>query len=201
MAARVLLGAVLYGNDELDRRFGATQQVYRPSPVERDELLISEDDADRRRYAVIGAVVETTDTVRQSASTAFNLADRAFQNLSRFFRPVTGSRLAFPLNRRIDRFAARGDAIVRHWVDTGRAEELLSRKIAEQTAVQSIEGTLDYLAHSPELDQLTREQSIDLVDELVGEPQVGSSGTRVYFIRWIRGIFFRLPKDFDDSKK
>ncbi|HLE16208.1 MAG TPA: hypothetical protein VI776_15780, partial [Anaerolineales bacterium] len=184
MATRLLLGAVLIGSDEFNRRFGADQQVYHPAPAERDRLLASENEADRRRYAVLGALAETTQAAQQGFSTAGSLADRAYRALARAVRPVTDSRLARPVNRRIDRYAARGDAIVRRWIEAGRSEEQLSRELAGQASLQAIESTLDYLARSPEMDQLTKEQSFDLVEGMVDDVQEGASGTRVIFYKW-----------------
>jgi hypothetical protein len=193
MAARLLLGTVLIGRDELNRRFEAGQQVYRPAPAERDRLLASESEADLRRYAMLGAIAESTKAAQQSVSKAGSLADRAYHRLSRRLRPVTDSRMGRTLNRRVDRYVARGDAIVRRWVETGRAEEQLSRELAEQATVQAIEGTLDYLARSPELDQLTKEQSLDLVDQMVEDVHQGAVGGRFFLVRWFSGIIRRRP--------
>lgn len=193
MAARLLLGMALIGSDELNRRFGTEQQVYRPAPAERDLLLARETDADRRRYAAIGVAAESTQAFQHGLSAAGGLAERAFRRLSRSLRPVTNSRLAGRVNRRMDRYAARGEAIVRRWVEAGRAEEQLSRQLAEQATVETIETTLDYLARSPEMDQLTKEQSFDLVDQMVDEVQEGAVGGRVFLVKWFSGIIRRRP--------
>lgn len=201
MAARLLLGAALTGSDELNRRFGTTQQVYRPSPAERDLLLARETHADHRRYAVLGALTETTQAAQQSVSAAGSLADRAFRAVVLAARPVTSSRLAQPVNRRMDRFVARGDMIVRRWVEAGRAEEQLSRELASQATLQTIETTLDYLARSPEMDQLTKEQSLDLVDQMVDDVQEGAVGGRVFLVKWFSGIIRRHPETKETQVK
>jgi hypothetical protein len=201
MAARLLLGAALTGSDELNRRFGTAQQVYRPAPAERDLLLASETDADHRRYAVLGALAETTQAAQKGVSSAGSRVDRAYRAVARAARPVTSSRLAQPVNRRIDRYVARGDTIVRRWVEAGRAEEQLSRELASQATVQTIETTLDYLARSPEMDQLTKEQSLDLVDQMMDDVQEGAIGGRIFLVRWFSGIIRRRPDTKDTQVK
>jgi hypothetical protein len=194
LAARLLLGAALTGSDQLTRRLGSGQQVYRPAPAERDRLLAGETQADWRRYALLGALVETGWAAHQGVASAGRLTDRLYRRISRSLRPVTGSRLARPVNRRIDRLAARGDAVVRRWVEAGRAEEQLSRRLAEQASIETIEGVLDYLARSPEMDQLTKEQSFDLVGQMVDGVQAGVSGSRVLLVKWFSRVILRRPE-------
>jgi hypothetical protein len=194
MAARLLLGAVLTGDRELNRRFGQEQEVYRPAPVERDQLLASESDVDRRRYAAIGAIVETSQAIRDGLTTADRLAEKTYRSVSRRLRPVTNNRLGSLVNRRIDRYAMLGDAIVRRWVDTGRSEEQLSRALVERASIESVEGTLDYLARSPEMDELIKTQSFELVEEMVDDADDGGQGNRVFLLKWIRRVIFKPSK-------
>lgn len=193
MVARLLLGTALTGSDELERRFGNGQQVYRPTPAERDRLLASETESDRRRYAVLGATSELTGAAQRGIASLGGLADRTYRAFSQALRPVSQSRLAQPVNQRIDRYAARGDSILRRWIEVGRAEEQLSRSLARDATTETIEGTLDYLARSPEMDELMGEQSFDLVGEMVEEVQERSRDTNILFKEWFYTAVLRRP--------
>jgi regulator of protease activity HflC (stomatin/prohibitin superfamily) len=76
-----------------------------------------------------------------------------------------------PVNRQFNRFEARGSQVVQGWINTGRTEEYLSRTLVEETTTEIIEETLDYMAVSPELDQLVEAQSQEIAGEVVGEIQ------------------------------
>jgi hypothetical protein len=194
MATRLLLGAVLIGTDELVRHFGAQQQLYRPTPEERHRLRASETESDRRRYAAIGLLVETAATAHHLAASFGILADRAYRLFSRPLQPLLGSRLVQPARRRFDRLVAHGEEVTRRWIETGRAEEQLSRTLAQEVGIETIEGTLDYLARSPEMDQLVQEQSLDLVEGIVDEAQEQVISTRAFIVEWLRANLLRRSR-------
>ena len=193
MVARLLLGTALTGSDELERRFGNGQQVYRPTPAERERLLASETESDRRRYAVLGAASEMTDAAQRGTASLRGLADRTYRTFSQALRPVTQSHLAQPVNQRIDRYAARGDSILRRWIEVGRAEEQLSRSLAREATTETVKDTLDYLARSPEMDELMGEQSLDLIGEMVEEVHERTSNTSILFRQWFYTTVLRRP--------
>lgn len=199
MAARLLLGMALIGTDELVHRFGSHQQVYRPTPAERERLYTSETDKDRRRYAVIGLLVETADTVQQVVTSFGSLADGVYLAFSRTLQPLTGSRLARPVNRLFDRLVARGEEVTRRWIESGRAEEQLSRTLAQEAGIGTIEGTLDYLARSPEMDQLIQEEGLEMVEGVVDEVQERAISTRALIVKWLRANLLRKPRQTSTS--
>ena len=74
------------------------------------------------------------------------------------------------------------------WINTGRSEEYLSRALVQDTTTEIIEEVLDYLAVSPEMDQLVQQQTSDMAGDVVEEFQ--DRTTRIFvFRKW----FSRSP--------
>ena len=119
-------------------------------------------------------------------------SDRSYGNLTRALQPVTDSRLLKPFRRRYQRYLDHGDKVVSKWVAAGRREEYLGRQLAQETAVDSIEETLDYLADSPELDELMTQQSFDLVDDiLLDDIRESASNTSLILSNWFNTVILR----------
>jgi hypothetical protein len=131
-------------------------------------------------------------TPRSEASPASKPGRPNLSNLPRV-TPGTQSRLGQHANYRIDRYAARGDSILRRWVDVGRAEEQLQPLLTQDTTTDCVEVTLDYLARSPEMDELMGEQSFDLVGEMIEGVQERSSNTTIVFREWFYTTVLRRP--------
>jgi hypothetical protein len=134
-----------------------------------------------------------TDATQRGITSLGNLANGTYRTFSRALRPVTRSRLGQHVNYRIDRYATRGDSILRRWVDIGRAEEQLSRSLTRDTTTECVEVTLDYLERSPEMDELMAEQSFDLVGEMIEGVQDRSSNTTIVFREWFYTTVLRRP--------
>jgi hypothetical protein len=186
LALRLVFGSIILGREEMNRRFTgkqaqldqrlSTQTIYNPS----------ESSGDRARYAAVGALVQLSDVVIQGAQVLLKTSDSAIRLASRVASPVTGSRPLGPLRRQFQRFEARGEQVLQGWVATGRKEEYLSRTLTEETSTEVIEEVLDYLAVSPEMDQLVQAQTQDMAGEVVGEIQERTSKIFVF-----RGLFRR----------
>ena len=85
-----------------------------------------------------------------------------------------------------------GDELVSNWIAVGRREEYLSRQLTQEIATESIEETLDYLADSPELDELMAAQSMDLVDDIfVDEIRESYSNTSLILTEWFSKVILR----------
>jgi hypothetical protein len=107
-------------------------------------------------------------------------------------QPVTNSRLLKPFRRRYQRYLDHGDKVVSKWVAAGRREEYLGRQLAQETAIDSIEETLDYLADSPELDELMTQQSVDLVDDILFDDiRESASNTSLILTNWFNTAILR----------
>ena len=127
-------------------------------------------------------------------------SDRSYGTLTRAFQPITDSRLLKPFRRRYQRYLDHGDKVVSSWVAAGRREEYLGRQLAQDTATDSIEETLDYLADSPELDELMAEQSFDLVDDLIiHNIRDGASNSSVILSNWFNTVILRRKSQLPTS--
>lgn len=99
-----------------------------------------------------------------------------------------------PVRRQYQRFIDRGDMIVSDWIATGRMEEYISRQLVQDTATESIEEVLDYLADSPEMDELIQEQSGDLIEDIFEDATGGISKTSLILVDWINTAILRKPR-------
>jgi hypothetical protein len=194
MVMRMALGGTLIGREELKRRFQEQQSVSHVSGVELNKVTPIESEADRTRYAAIGAAAKSSEAVRRQASSLGRVVNRTFGRLSRSMQPVTDSRVLGPIRRRYQRYADYGDKVVSEWVAAGRREEYLSRQLAEGTTIEVIEETLDYLAESPEMDELIQTQTGDLVEDVFEDIQESASNTTLILSDWFTTTILRRPR-------
>jgi len=198
MLMRMALGGAVIGREELKNRFQDKQSDAHISGVELNRVTPIESEADRARYAVVGAMANSSDALRKNISKISRRTDRSFSRLTRAMRPVTDSRLLRPFQRRYQRYLDHGDKIVSSWVAAGRREEYLGRQLAQETAIDSIEETLDYLADSPELDELMAQQSVDLVDDILFDDiRESASSTSLILSNWFNTVILRRKSQID----
>jgi hypothetical protein len=194
MLMRLALGGAILGRVELKRRFQERQsEPYVSAAILNQETPI-ETDVDRIRYAAIGALAKSSDGMRRQLSALGRVTNRTFGRVTRTLDPLSSSRLLSPLRRRYQRYIDQGEKVVSEWVVAGRREEYFSRKLAKEVTIDSIEETLDYLAESPEMDELVQQQSGDLVEDIFDDMQKSTSGTRVILVDWFSSAVLRRPK-------
>jgi hypothetical protein len=192
MLMRMVLGGAVIGREELKTRFQEKQSETHIPGVELNRVTPVESEADRARYAVVGAVANSSEALRKSLSKISRRSDRSYSRLTRAMQPVTESRLLKPFRRHYQRYLDHGDKVVSTWVAAGRREEYLGRQLAQETAVDSIEETLDYLADSPELDELMAQQSVDLVDDILFDDiRESASNTSIVLSNWFNTVILR----------
>lgn len=185
LAMRLALGSIILGREELNRRFRDKQAQLNQSLSPYVTIRAEESSLDRARYAVEGALVQTSETMGRGLQAAGKATNAVFKLASRFTRPVTDSRILRPVRRQFDRYEARGEQVMQAWINAGRSEEYLSRALVQDTSTEIIEEVLDYLAVSPEMDQLVEQQTSDLTGEMVEEIQERT--TRIFVFRnWFR---------------
>lgn len=185
LALRLALGSIILGQEELNRRFQDKQAQLNQSLSPYVSIKSDESSNDRARYAVEGALVQTSETVSRGLQTAGNATNAVFRLASRLARPVTGSRIMRPVRQQFDRFEARGEQVMQTWINVGRSEEYLSRALVQDTSTEIIEEVLDYLAVSPEMDQLVEQQTSEMAGDMVEEFQ--EKTTRIFVFRnWFR---------------
>jgi hypothetical protein len=194
MVMRLALGGAIIGREELKRRFQEQQSVSHIPGAELNKVTPIETEADRARYAAIGAVTKSSDGIRRRFSSLGRVTNRTFGRFTRTLEPVTDSRLLGPFRKRYQRYTDRGDQVVAEWVAAGRKEEYLSRQLAEGTTVEVIEETLDYLAESPELDELIQAEGVDIVEDIFDDIQESASNTTLVLSDWFSTTILRRPR-------
>ena len=199
MVMRLMLGSAVIGREEMLRRFQEKQNEVSISASALNEVTPIESETDRLRYATIGAIARSSNTFQRGASTVGRLANRTFGLFSRSVSPVTESRLMSPLRRRYQRYVDQGEKIVGGWVAAGRREEYLGRQLAQDAVIESIEEALDYLAVSPEMDELVQQQSTDLVEDVFDDVEERTSRTGMILVDWFSGMALRRPRSKVDK--
>ena len=185
LALRLALGGFVLGREELNRRFRDRQAQLNQSISPQLMIKSGETSQDRARFAMEGALVQASETVSRGVQTIGSTANAVFKLASRLAKPVKDSRIMGPVRQQFDRFEATGEQVIQSWINTGRSEEYLSRALVQDTSVEIIEEVLDYLAVSPEMDQLVEQQTSDMTGEVVEEIQERT--TRVFvFWKWFR---------------
>ena len=199
MVMRLLFGSAVIGQEELKNRFQERQSETHVPPATLNEVTPLETDADRVKYATLGAVAKSSNVMQRGVSTLGRISNRAHGRFTRAFSPIANSRPMSPVRRQYQRFIDRGDMIVSDWIATGRREEYLSRQLAQDAATETIEETLDYLADSPELDELILEQSGDMVEDIFEDATGGISKSSLILLDWINSTVLRRPPHKPDS--
>jgi len=199
MIMRLALGGAVIGRQELKRRFQETQSETFVSAAILNQETPIESEADRARYAAIGAMAKSSDALRKGLLNLGRVSNRTFGRLTRTINPVTNSRLLDPFRRQYQRYADRGDKVVSEWIAAGRREEYLSRQLVQNTTIEAIEETLDYLAESPEMDELIQEQSSDFIEDKFDFVQESASNTTLILSEWFTSTILRRPRQRIES--
>lgn len=200
MMMRLMLGSAVIGREELLRRFQEKQDEAAISGSALNEVTPIESETDRLRYASIGAISRSSDTFQRGVSAVGRLANRTFGLFSQAVSPVTESRLTGPLRRRYHRYVDQGEKVFGSWVAAGRREEYLGRQLAQDAVTESIEEVLDYLAVSPEMDELVQQQSTDLVEDVFDDVGERTSRSGMILVDWFSGMALRRPRSNVDKK-
>ena len=166
MMMRLALGGAVIGREQLKRRFQEAQSETYVSAATLNQETPIESEADRARYAAIGAMAKSSDALRRRVAALGRVSNRVFGRLTRTFDPLTNSRLLSPLRRQYQRYSDHGDRLVSDWVAAGRREEYLSRQLAQDITIEAIEETLDYLPESPKLDELVQQRIDDFFEDM-----------------------------------
>jgi hypothetical protein len=199
MMMRMALGGAVIGREELKGRFQEKQSETFVSAATLNRETPIESEADWVRYAAIGAIANSSDALRKRIAALGRVSNRTFGRLTRTFDPVTNSRLLSPFRRQYQRYTDHGDKIVSEWIAAGRREEYLSKQLVQDTTVEAIEETLDYLAESPELDELVQEQSGDFVEDMFDDVGESATNTTMILADWFTSTILRRPSQRTES--
>ena len=192
---RFLVGGVLEGVDELNRRLKVAQAELKAETAAITTVDPEETELDRLRYALIGAMVQTPEVVHQGLATANRVSRKATDLIAKVTNPLTSSWVMRPARRRYERFVSRGEARYQRLLDRGRAEEQSGRALVRRTTANGIDELLDYLAQKPEIRALVQQQSIGMADEMMGEIRDRSATADALAERIARAILRRPQRE------
>jgi len=81
------------------------------------------------------------------------------RSVSRLVSPVTNSRVFGPFRRRFDGLVTRGEQSVERWQRMGEAETQQGQEILELATLSTVNTSIDYVTHQPEVVDLVMTQS------------------------------------------
>ena len=153
-----------------------------------------ESERDALRLALIGWLFEAEERLESGMDTGARLLDRLARRLDAAAAPLTQNRLARPARRRFTRLAARGEAEVERWIARGRREEARGKRLAQAAYSQTIDEYIEYLARSPELQELVQSQSEGLAGEVVEELRERTVSADAFLEGFARRMMGRAPR-------
>ena len=160
-AVRLLVGALLEGNDEL--RYRAKTWLTNVQKVEQeiDALNLAEETGGSALvYALIGLLFKSPRYMERITHTAGHAATYAASIVSRFTRPITSSRVLRPVRRRYSTLELRGESLVNSLEKIGRSEASPSRLlIREQVKEEAVEDVLVYMVEKSKMKEMIVETS------------------------------------------
>jgi hypothetical protein len=213
--ARLLIGGVLLGIDELNASLGnwgaeisspkSGNADYPSSKSSKSEEFdipsntsISQsdeyDNSNIVRYALIGLAFDIQERVQSGLKTV-DQTTRSISNVATpIIDPISNSRLVKPFRRRYDELVLRGKQEVDRWVDAGLAEDTRSRQFAQTALEKSVDKSIDYLTTNEEIKELIETQSVSLAGEVVEEIRERAVSADILLERIVRMLLRLTPR-------
>jgi hypothetical protein len=197
---RLLVGGAVIGVDELQRR--SRQWHTEISQAAAHKMVIApfaELEQNRQRHTLIGLLFETPEALSRRLAKMGHTSSAAAGLVGKVSSPVVNSRLVRPFKRRVDNLVRRGEANIERWADRGRAEEQVSRALAEQAITEIFDEVMaeviTQLAQKPEVRELLQQQSVSLAGEVIGEVRQRTASADALLERLARTILRRSPHE------
>jgi hypothetical protein len=180
---RLVIGGLIIGSDRLSHGLGEWElnndnertfnspKTNSISDQEDVTIITSNNDLeqDEFRSALIGLLFRSQDQIISGLDT-IDRTTRKIHNLTNpLIKPLYNLGIVGPLKNRFEHLIVRGEEQVKHWIDIGRTEEIRSRKIIENAAVEQVDNAVLYLAENPEIQEIIQGQSVSLANEIVEE--------------------------------
>jgi len=192
---RLFVGGALTGAEELLRMLNAWEDELEklraappPGPnspngdVHGDPFVFSQPPTEETpavllRYALIGWLMDSEARLSKRISQAEKISRGLWDLAEPWVKPLVQpwvstlkkSRLLSPLRHEYADFLRRGQTELERWVEIGRKEELRSRDLTRMAARRTVDESITYLAHNPQVEELVTTQSTGLANEVVEE--------------------------------
>jgi hypothetical protein len=163
-ALRLLVGAILEGNDELRYRTKMWLTNVQKEEQEIDASIIEQGKSGNPLlYIMLGLLFETPKYLSSGVSIAGRVSWRATSFVSKLMKPITNSRVLRPVQRRYDVLVRRGESVVSSLEKTGRSEASTSRLlISQQVNDEAVEELLIYLVEKSKMAEMVAETSAEV---------------------------------------
>jgi hypothetical protein len=163
-ALRLLVGAMLEGNDELRYRTKTLLTNIQKEEQEIDASILDEETGGSSLlYAFIGLLSKTPHYLSGVTSAAGRASSGATSLVSRFTRPITNSRVMRPVWRRYNVLVERGESVVSSFEKIGRSKASSSRAlIRKQVNDEAVEELLVYMVEKSKMREMIVETSAEV---------------------------------------
>lgn len=191
---RFLVGIAIEGSKEMSLRL-QLWEAYLHEELPKtlpDAAEVAE--KDMLRFALIGFLLESEDASRTLASKLLKVPGGVARTAVRTAKPVTNSRFAKPLQRRIDRLAGRGEEQLTRWIQRGQSEEPFSRNLARLGVQEIVDEFINQLAQNKEVQTLVQEQGVGLAGEVVDQVRERTFTADTLIERIARAVTRRSPR-------
>ncbi|NOX62451.1 MAG: hypothetical protein GXP42_10995 [Chloroflexi bacterium] len=166
---RLLIGAGVEGAELLLRLLQEADAAAREAVIAPAAPKSENTATDRFRRGLVGLMIEASEIPRQGFRLGWRLANAAAQMGLSATSPMTNSRLAQPIRRRVEEAAIRGQAQVERWIELGGQEEERSRALTRAITEDAIAEIVQALAQDPSIRMLVQVQGDTYIEYLQQE--------------------------------
>ncbi|HBY09464.1 MAG TPA: hypothetical protein DEH22_17405 [Chloroflexi bacterium] len=212
---RLLVGGLLLGSNALDERMRTWDGVApEAAPLPADEAqkppevdplpaklpppqvraTVSPKNEIDLRHALIGLLFEGEEQLERGLTTLNRSGSFVNRAVAPFFRPIQKIGVILPGQKRFNQLAQRGQSEVDRWVSRGREEAERSRQLAQDAAVNTVDESLDYLAHYPALEELVQQQGVSLANQILEQIRGNAVSADYFFEALLRALLKRKPR-------
>ncbi len=168
---RLMAGGMLQGSDMVLARLKEWERL-NPADGTVLEAQADETASDRRRYALIGMLLNAADTLESNVARAGGLGKTVSNLTAAPFRLVGQLWPMRPFQSRFDRLVQRGEQKMDTWAQRGRSADLRSRRMAQEVVTNSIDEVVSYFAVDEQIQVLLRGQINLLVEGIPYTPEL-----------------------------
>lgn len=162
---RLVLGAALEGSDELLQRLRAYEEARPPDAVD-GQAREDETALDQVRFALIGLLFEAPETAARGVIRAAEMTEKAGRAGEKVLGPVARSWAFGPIRRRYQKYQARAQSMVDHWIEIGRAEEPYGRDMVQTLIPEIIDDVITAFADNEAIQDLIKAQGDEYIQYL-----------------------------------
>ena len=194
---RLLIGSAVVLNDEFWRRARLWQsEIDKSRSSTAASSSLAETEGERLRYTLIGLLFQAVDGAADRLKSMQYRSTQARRRVFRLVDPLVSNRLVRPIRHQVEHAASKGESVLQSWIQTGRQEEELSRRLVLEQAYENLlNEVLDYVAQKPEIRDLVQDQGVGMAEEMVGTLRERSTGVDSFLADKANAIFRRRPNN------